>query len=256
MCRWTPSRALSYGRLFERLVGEALFGGLDGNGVSGGGAAKRVLCIGGGAGAEIVGLGALSLLVGSNDNSSRKIHVTAVDLAEWGPVVARISDYMNENWGGSLQRQHQPIDQQMAGLNLEGDSFSSPFTVNFINHDILTLSQDQLDISRLDLITSMFTTNELFAASKTGTVNFLHSLSACHSGALLLFVESAGSYSEVTVGTKVFPVHFLIHHVLSQNNHWELVSSSDSQWYRLPEGLSYPMQLENMRYFFRLYRRT
>ena len=174
-------------------------------------------------------------------------------MAEWGPVVAKLNKYMTENWVQTT------IDQGMAHLNLEGNSLSqssTPFSVNFINHDILTLPQEALDLSQLDLITSMFTTNELFASSKAGTVNFLHSLSACHSGALLLIVESAGSYSEVTVGSKVFPVHFLIHHVLSQNSNWELVSSTDSQWYRLPEGLSYPMQLENMRYFYRLYKRT
>lgn len=243
--RWTPSRALAYASLLEQLVGEALFKPHPDA------RPKQVLCIGGGAGGEIVGLGVLSLLGNNAQRQSQELHVTAIDVAEWGPVLNKITAYMGSNW---VERPHdESIEGAFANLNLGPNS---PYKVNFINHDVLTLPEGYVDISKLDLITSMFTTNELFASSKTGTVAFLHSLSACQPGALLLIVESAGSYSEVTVGSKVFPVHFLIHHILSQNNNWELISSTDSQWFRLPEGLSYPLQLENMRFFYRLYRRN
>lgn len=250
VARWTPSRALAYTSLLDSLIGAALFEQPSSE-------PKRVLSIGGGAGAEIVALGTLTLLGGRHTGgakSTQEVHVVAVDLAEWGPVVDKLTGYMAQNWVPP-QSTDLSIDNAMAHLSI-GSTSSSPFKVHFINHDILTLPAEAYDISRLDLITSMFTTNELFTSSKSGTVQFLHSLAACHSGALLLFVESAGSYSEVTVGSKVFPVHFLIHHVLTQNNHWELITSSDSQWYRLSPDLSYPMQLENMRYFYRLYRRT
>lgn len=246
VARWTPSRAVAYASVLEQLVGNALFESSSSTGP------KKVLCIGGGAGGEIVGLGALSLLGNNSQRQSQEVHVTAVDMAEWGTVLNKITSYMGENW---VERDdsNESLEGAFANLSLGPQS---PYKVQFINHDILTLPEGTVNIAELDLITSMFTTNELFASSKAGTVNFLHSLSACHPGALLLIVESAGSYSEVTVGSKVFPVHFLIHHVLSQNNNWELVASTDSQWYRLPEGLSYPVQLENMRFFYRLYRRN
>lgn len=253
VARWTPSRALAYAHLFSTLVESSLYSSSSNDHTDE--KVKRILSIGGGAGAEIVGFGALALLNhrGSRD---RKLHVTAVDVAEWDPVVAKISNYMNQTWAGNKNindNANSSLDEQLANLSLLD---TDEIKVDFINHDILTLPRDRLDFTKLDLITSMFTTNELFTASRTGTVQFLQSLVECRKGTLLLFVESAGSYSEITVGTKKFPVHFLIHHVLSQNNNWELLSSTDSQWYRLPENLSYPMQLENMRYFYRLYRRT
>ena len=254
VARWTPSRALAYAHLFSNLVESALYAPNNSNADND--KTKRILSIGGGAGAEIVGFGAIALL-NHRGGKDRKLHVTAVDVAEWDPVVAKISNYMNQNWAGNSGDKSNDtslsLEEQLTNLSLID---TDEIKVDFINHDILTLPRDRLDFSKLDLITSMFTTNELFTASRAGTVNFLQSLTECRKGTLLLFVESAGSYSEVTVGTKKFPVHFLIHHVLSGNNSWELLSSTDSEWYRLPEDLSYPMQLENMRYFYRLYRRT
>ena len=35
---------------------------------------------------------------------------------------------------------------------------------------------------------------------------------------------------------------------------WEKLESADSVWFRLAEGLRYPIQLENMRYQMHLYR--
>jgi 25S rRNA (uracil2843-N3)-methyltransferase len=259
VARWTPSRALAYAHLFSNLVESALYAPSSSNNNNSNAEdnkTKRILSIGGGAGAEIVGFGALALL-NHCGNRDHKLHVTAVDVAEWDPVVAKISDYMNRNWahnsGDNSNDTSRSLDEHLANLSLID---TDEIKVDFINHDILTLPRDRLDFSKLDLITSMFTTNELFTASRTGTVKFLKSLVECRKGTLLLFVESAGSYSEVMVGTKKFPVHFLINHVLSHDNTWELLSSADSKWYRLPAGLSYPMQLENMRYFYRLYRRT
>ncbi|KAF5099956.1 hypothetical protein D0Z00_001436 [Geotrichum galactomycetum] len=250
VARWTPSRALSYAHLFSNLVESALYAPNSSNFDND--KTKRILSIGGGAGAEIVGFGALALL-NHRGNRDCKLHVTAVDVAEWDPVVAKIANYMNQNWTDNSNDASMSLDEQLANLSLID---TDEIKVDFINHDILTLPRDRLDFSKLDLITSMFTTNELFTASRVGTVNFLKSLVECRKGTLLLFVESAGSYSEVMVGTKKFPVHFLIKHVLTHNNTWELLSSADSKWYRLPPGLSYPMQLENMRYFYRLYIRT
>jgi 25S rRNA (uracil2843-N3)-methyltransferase len=41
-------------------------------------------------------------------------------------------------------------------------------------------------------------------------------------------------------------------------NKWRKVESEDSRWYRLAEGVadSWPVKLENTRYWYRLYRRV
>ena len=36
---------------------------------------------------------------------------------------------------------------------------------------------------------------------------------------------------------------------------WEKVVDEESKWFRLPPGLRYPIELENMRYQIHLYRR-
>lgn len=272
--RWSPARAIAYADLFRRLVIPHLLNHKDignnnnnnnnSNSINNYSTRKlEVACVGGGAGAEIVALGALSML-----NGVGTMRVRSIDIADWGWVVERLGSVMRAHWSGdSTMTDALPTEssnitgnncataeltQSMAGLELEN---ATAFQVEFIHEDVLKLKHEQVDLSKLDLITSMFTTNELFKESRAETVKFLHSLVQCKKGALLLFVESAGSYSQVQVGSKLFPVHFLINHVLTQNNNWELVDSNDSQWYRLPEGLEYPMQLENMRYFYRLYRR-
>ncbi|CAN6663567.1 25S rRNA (uridine(2843)-N(3))-methyltransferase [Trichomonascus vanleenenianus] len=241
--RWSPSRAIGYSSLLQSLkpVSE-LFHRLKEQEK-----AARVLCIGGGAGAEIVALGSIALL-----NDAVPVQVTSVDIAKWDPVVDKIVHYIAGNWYG----RDVSLEQALEAIRLDGNESASKFSVKFINHDILTLPEQELDLGSLDLITSMFTTNELFAASKAGTVRFLQSLAACKSGTLLLLVESAGSYSEIQIGDKKFPVQFLINHTLTGNNTWRLLEGDDSRWYRVPEGLKYELKLENMRFFFRLYERV
>jgi 25S rRNA (uracil2843-N3)-methyltransferase len=36
---------------------------------------------------------------------------------------------------------------------------------------------------------------------------------------------------------------------------WEKLKEEESTWFRLPEGLNYPLELEDMRYQLHLYRR-
>lgn len=233
--RWSPSRALGYASLMQNLEPiQQLFANKD---------KVNAICIGGGAGAEIVALGSQALL----DNKA-KVNVKAIDIAQWDQVVDRIVNFVAGNWYNANS-----LEEALQLMTL--DDSDSPFSVKFINHDILTLPQEQLQLENVDFITSMFTTNELFAAQKAGTVKFLQSLSQCKEGTLLLIVESAGSYSEIQVGSKKFPVQYLIHHTLSMNNSWKLLESEDSRWYRVPEHVKYSMKLENMRFFYRLYER-
>ena len=86
-------------------------------------------------------------------------------------------------------------------------------------------------------------------------------------------VDSAGSYAEVGVGkeeeSKKYPMQWLLDHTLlesaTQINHpvtkkdhvrkWEKLRGEESRWFRLPDGLKYPLELEDMRYQMHLYRR-
>lgn len=78
-------------------------------------------------------------------------------------------------------------------------------------------------------------------------------------GTVLLVVDSPGSYSETTVGksSKKYPMQWLMDKVLSSvdgERKWNKLESNESLWYRLSDGLEYPIQLENMRYQMHVYK--
>lgn len=237
-CRWSPARALAYSSLFGSL--EPIRDLLDASN----GGHKRALCIGGGASSELVALASVFCrLKEYNSTSNSSLDIQVVDIADWSTIVGNLTNYMKRNW------------------------IYKPETLcaSFIHGDILNDdSYPASNYSDLDLITLLFTTNELFAEKRKESVQFLQNLNRnCHPGTLLLIAESAGSYSHITVGTKTFPVQFIIDTVLLRTNPdssvttWELVQQSDSCWYRINEAeISYPMKLENMRFFYRLYRKT
>jgi 25S rRNA (uracil2843-N3)-methyltransferase len=96
-------------------------------------------------------------------------------------------------------------------------------------------------------------------------------------GALLLVVDSPGSYSTVSIGKtsdsgdeskkKRYPMQWLLDHTLlesaaisnsknaSGEHQWEKLESRNSEWFRLSDDLRYPVDLEDMRYQIHLYRR-
>ncbi|KAI0142260.1 hypothetical protein GGR57DRAFT_394732 [Xylariaceae sp. FL1272] len=141
------------------------------------------------------------------------------------------------------------------------------------------------------LITILFTLNELYTISGIkATTSFLRLLtSLVPAGTLLLVVDSPGSYSEAAVGkeAKKYPMQWLLHHTLmpaprkrastsksegkdqgedgeeeriskeeekEEAYKWERLETHDSVWFRVAEGLRYPIPLENMRYQMHLYR--
>lgn len=274
--RWSPSRALAYREVFLEICQEVrdVF---DLN-------AKRtepveVVCIGGGAGAEAVAIAAVvrSLLrndtVGEGSISSnagkeleevistletvsplatdaiaseptpnpQSLHLTAIDIADWAPILTTLSTTLTT-----------PVSPRHP-------AFISPsiFSVSFHHHDILTPPTIPLILPSTSLITLLFTTNELYTQSRAATTQFLLSLKEqTRSGCLLLVLESAGSYSTIQVNGKTFPMGMLLDHTLLAGDVWETLVGEDAKWYRLPEGLRYPIELENMRYFVRVYRRV
>ncbi|KAJ4142345.1 hypothetical protein NW754_009790 [Fusarium falciforme] len=112
------------------------------------------------------------------------------------------------------------------------------------------------------VVTLLFTLNELYTSGGIGkTTKFLKNLGqALAPGSLVLVVDSPGSYSEAALGKekKRYPMQWLLDHTLLETEtpgySWEKLQSDDSIWFRLPEGLSYPIPLENMRYQIHLYR--
>ena len=107
----------------------------------------------------------------------------------------------------------------------------------------------------------MFTTNELYSQSTATTNRFLGGLAErVAAGAMLLVVESAGSYSLVKVGGREYPMTWLLDLVMlgkdGKGGMWEKIVGEESRWFRLGEGLKFPLGLENMRYLVRLYRRS
>lgn len=145
---------------------------------------------------------------------------------------------------------------------------SSQLSMRFCQQDVLALPQDPLSNAALFddaqplIVTVMFTLNELYTNGGLGrTTAFLNWLGeSAPANTLLLIVDSPGNYSEAAVGKekKRYPMQWLLDHTLLENGTrgltWQKLESEDSLWFRLPEGLAYPIQLENMRYQMHLYR--
>lgn len=268
----------------------------------------NVLSIGGGAGAEIVAFGSfLKDLDQANKEFCPRLHLTAVDIADWSPVVEKLEQTINHEWFDETDRKRKfsmdqvdNTDNEIEDINSKLTDFSirqKPFSVEFLNEDILKycLTSEAKELfKKQNVVTTFFTINELFKADRARTMTLLQTLKLCccrntKEKTLLIFLESAGSYSNLQVGSKTFPVQYMINHVLTdpvtikrssgetrKRVLWERIYHSDSNWYRVPEPktfpsnilkatfpsnvlnqvdpgqlptLEYPVKLENMRYF-------
>jgi 25S rRNA (uracil2843-N3)-methyltransferase len=284
--RWSPSRALCYLSILagiqEQLI-ELLSldtsvqeDSISASHVSASpGSTLKAVCFGGGA-AEVIALGGLlKFLFGAmkTDEAAPEalgmLHglgfdLHLVDTAHWGDVVQLLNSGLTSP---------PPISRYASSSAREANSALVPaenITTTFHANDVLDLSQDQLDDLAGKgpiLLTLFFTLNELYTASIGKTTALLLSLSlTAKRGTLLLVVDSPGSYSETTVGkeAKKYPVPWLLDHALlgteksrseEATASWMKVFSDDSRWFRLPDGLRYPIPLENMRYQISLYRK-
>lgn len=253
---------------------------------------KRIICFGAGGGAELVALaGYLKVLngrglanqtgvqgsqVGSDESSCKSFHVTLVDLADWSSITQKLIS------GITMP----PVLSQYASQEAKAASHPlidpNGFSAEFGQRDLLNVDVDDMAavLNGATLVTLMFTLNELYSTSMSQTTNLLLSLTYLLSpGALLLVVDSPGSYSTVNVGKsstagdgsnaeKNYPMQWLLDHTLldaaslsssknssGQNQQWEKIESHDSKWFRLPDDLNYPIDLEDMRYQLHLYRK-
>ena len=251
----------------------------------------KVLSLGGGAGAEVVALAGLLCDIGrstrSIDSTSGDlrqpkmiVEVTAIDVADWSSVIARLN--------ASLTTVLAMPRYALGGVaNSIASNFDhGSFRVTFGQHDLLKMEVSQMKplLRNCTLVTFMFTLNELYSTSLSETTKCLLSITdLVQQGSLLLIVDSPGSYSTVHIGRdaksqdsqkqkepsaqREYPMLWLLEHTLlstaidgtgklsNQEKQWEKLQGNDSKWFRLPPGLEYPIEIENMRYQLHLYRR-
>jgi 25S rRNA (uracil2843-N3)-methyltransferase len=284
--RWSPSRALGYLDLLwelreelwlEKAEDEVEDEGQEVEEPEAKSRSRKVVCLGGGAGAEIVALAGLQKLVagmssedeeeGGDEVVRQHVDIAAIDIADWSVVV--------ENLAKQLTIAPELSKYASAAAKAANVPLLDPkdITVRFKQQDVLqaTASELSTQVADANLVTLLFTLNELYSTSLPLTQKFLLLLtSVLQSGALLLVVDSPGSYSSVTLNgaEKKYPMQWLLDHtLLKQANgnlnergkeeivRWEKVKEDDSRWYRLDERLRYPIELENMRMQVHLYRK-
>ena len=235
---------------------------------------SKLVCIGGGAGAEIAALAA------AQRARSHGLEVIAVDSADWSQPVTELATALvtppmlsvHYSEAARARPENQPLLTKSAQVN-----------ISFMHQDVLTWKAEALQptLRNTTLCTIMFTLNELFSASLPKTTSFLLSLTAAMpKDSHLLVVDSPGSYSEIQLGkttarvdtsedkvapTKKYPMKWLLDHTLLEvakdgdQAAWEKVESEDSLWFRIEQKdrvkLRYPIELENMRYQLHCYRR-
>ncbi len=293
--RWCPSRTLAYTHIFSQILSKyhLQIGDPEQDAADLRRAAsqlqllstKRVVCIGGGAGAELVALGACLQLIShpcanlTDPEDKAKgpplcFAINFIDIADWSMVLKELHSCMTTA---------PPISEySSSAAKVANTALINPeaCTLSFMQEDVLEMKNEELATGFTDavLVTLMFTLNELYSTSISSTTSLLLSLTMLLApGAMLLVVDSPGSYSTVNVGEtsssddggtrKRYPMQWLLDHTLlesaaigssknaSAERQWEKLESKESEWFRLSNELRYPVTLEDMRYQLHLYRR-
>ena len=293
--RWSPSRALAYTHIFWEVLSEYHLEHptlkQDSPGVPlpasqvQSPSTEPVVCIGGGAGAELVAVAAYLQLSGHrrakfsnpedrSEPSPPPFAIKAIDIADWSTVLEELHSCMT---AAPLISEYSSSAAKAANAALISPASC---TLSFLQEDVLNMKNKDLAAACTDaaLVTLMFTLNELYSTSISSATNLLLSLTMLlNPGTLLLIVDSPGSYSTVNVGKassadddgtrKRYPMQWLLDHTLlesaaigtsrntSEERQWEKLQSKKSEWFRLSNELRYPVSLEDMRYQLHLYRR-
>lgn len=232
-------------------------------------ATLRVVCLGGGAGAEVVGLAGWLKYFRDTSSSSEQttqpalsnLDLLSVDIADWDKVMRDL--HKGIVTAPVLSKYASAAAKAANAAVLPSDALKA----HFKQQDLLSIDASGIKelLADADIVTIMFTLNELYTASVPKTQRLLYALTAAlRPGAMLLVVDSPGSYSTVTINgaEKKYPMQWLLDHTLVPSPtkdaqiQWQKLVSDDSRWFRLPNGLKYPIELENMRYQIHLYQRS
>ncbi|KAH7377875.1 hypothetical protein BKA66DRAFT_467390 [Pyrenochaeta sp. MPI-SDFR-AT-0127] len=273
--RWSPSRALGYLDVFWDLR-EHLWSAKDieeeSNDVNiSSKRSHKIVCLGGGAGAEIVALAGLQALLSNPDENNDeqhaiKVETLAVDIADWTTVVENLAKHITTT---------PPLSKYAsAAAQAANHQLVNPedIDISFHHQDVFTAYTNEISshLKDANLVTLLFTLNELYSTSISLTQKFLLSMTeAMKPGSLLLVIDSPGSYSSITLNgaEKKYPMQWLLDHTLLKQAGgkqergkqeivlWEKVEEDESRWFRLDPELTYPIELENMRMQLHLYRR-
>ncbi len=188
-------------------MGEGLRAGREGEG---GEEKRKVVCLGGGAGAEAVALWGMGRGGGSGQDGGGRderedgdmegeksdgFDIVVVDIAPWSSVLSKISSTVTS------QSTTIPSESPQAAEGL----LTPPekLAVTFKQSDILSMQQPEMQhlCHEAKLITLMFTLNELYSISIAKTTGMLLDLTGCvQRGCVLVVVDSPGSYSTLALG--------------------------------------------------------
>jgi 25S rRNA (uracil2843-N3)-methyltransferase len=284
--RWSPSRALAYLHIFHEILPGILEPGQNLRvACLGGGAGAELVALGG----YLKALKTLKTVRDAGDVTEQKasddpansgpnqpdaidhpdanIAISFVDIASWSCVLAALQTTM---------LLPPPISPYAAAhIKAANSPLISTASLQYTFHQQDMLSADATWLSQsvqdAHLTTIFFTLNELFSTSIASTKAFLLSLAdAIQPGAYLLVVDSAGSYATVALNgsERQYPMQWLLDLTLGvsdateadagqdvKHRKWEKMRHEPSRWFRVPEPLKYPLELENMRYQLHLYRR-
>ncbi|KAI9494989.1 hypothetical protein BDB00DRAFT_955136 [Zychaea mexicana] len=188
-----------------------------------------IYAIGSGSGSELVSFAAAMTRVPAE---RQRIKLIMQDIGEWAKVLETFESASRQSW--------KLTEEQFSCQYLQGDIL-----------DPTKRDERAQRIADADLITFMFVMNELFV-KKAAAMEMVQSLvTNMKKGAHLLVVESAGSFSHLKVGNKTYMVHMLLDAIKDLQS----VISDDARWYRHPDNVRYPLDVQNMRYFIRLYKK-
>ncbi|KAI4207383.1 MAG: hypothetical protein LQ349_009854, partial [Xanthoria aureola] len=157
--RWSAGRAVAYGDVFREVRG--YLSGIGDGDRDGGKGRRKVVCLGGGAGAEVVAL-ALGAL-GGKDEEGWEWDIMVVDVAPWGSVLGKLETAMKASTSSSLVPPNSDFNADSIGTANRRLLDPARFKVIFQQRDILALSGPDLrDLCRdTQMVTLMFTLNEL-----------------------------------------------------------------------------------------------
>eukprot|EP01127_Copromyxa_protea_P003082 TRINITY_DN12952_c0_g1_i1.p1 TRINITY_DN12952_c0_g1~~TRINITY_DN12952_c0_g1_i1.p1 ORF type:complete len:280 (-),score=49.05 TRINITY_DN12952_c0_g1_i1:63-902(-) len=188
----------------------------------------NVCCLGGGPGSELLGLASVS----REQEKPFKMTMNVHDMADWSEAINPLLKKLESEWN---------IGPEVITYN------------NYVT-DMLDSTNEKLyqDIKDADLVTLMFTVNELFKENKAKALSFLSSVrEGMKKGAFLLIIDCAGEFSQIQVG----PQKYMIYSLLDYVKGFKKILFENSRWYRFPPGITCPVKLDNQRYFWRLYRK-